>query len=678
MRSPNPSDPHGGAGRSALDAFRGLPLTVKLPLQFSLVLVVAMAAFLTIAHREVHRSAVQLNAERIQRVNSTFAQTAASTQASWRRMLETAAEDPAMLRLLRSPGTDPEALHALLDEGLTTDTLNHLELWGPDGTPVLGREDPEPREMHRIQAESLRRIATDSAVTGPVYRSGPDIDFWAISPIIERPGAPPAGYVALRRRIEVPVAAEATIQDLLGRSVRIFLTTPEQDLWLSLLQTSPPIASERVFVREGFFGFDDEEGTEWVAHGAHIDGTSWMLVTARPLSAVMRPVRTFMARAGIAAGVVLLLAVLAAVVGSRGLIRPLRKLTHAAEGIAEGDYTRRAEVHRRDEAGQLAASFNLMAHEVQKSHAALEQKVAQAKRLALELERSNARLRDARDEAHRARVRADGAAVMAMQARDEAEAASRAKSHFLATMSHEIRTPLNAVVGYSDLLGAEIAGPLNSQQHAQIERIRKSGDHLRELVDDLLDLTKIEAGEFDVRSDRADLHDSLDSTVELARPQAAARGIELECEPLERDAVHFVGDTRRVRQVLGNLISNAIKFSASGSRISVSGGISGPDSERPWVFASVEDEGPGIPPDDLDRIFDPFVQLDSGYTRGQGGAGLGLPISRQLARLMGGDLTVKSRPGVGSRFTLWLRPAPAAQEVPSAVPASEEPSSGNV
>jgi signal transduction histidine kinase len=144
------------------------------------------------------------------------------------------------------------------------------------------------------------------------------------------------------------------------------------------------------------------------------------------------------------------------------------------------------------------------------------------------------------------------------------------------------------------------------------------------------------------------------STIDLARPEAESARIELTLEPLQPGDASFEGDPRRVRQIVGNLLSNAIKFTPAGGQIAVTGGVADGEDGARRVFVTVEDTGPGIDSEDLERIFDPFVQLDSGYTRGRGGAGLGLPISRHLARLMGGDLAVRSEPGAGSSFTFWL------------------------
>ena len=243
----------------------------------------------------------------------------------------------------------------------------------------------------------------------------------------------------------------------------------------------------------------------------------------------------------------------------------------------------------------------------------------------------------------------------------EAEAANRVKSEFLANMSHELRTPLNAIIGYGDLLRMGIAGPITDAQRAPLERIQASSTHLLGLIEDVLDLSKIEAGRITVERQPRPIFSVVDAALELVRPQAAKRKLEIlnQCEGKANG--RFVGDEDRVRQILVNLLSNAVKFTRPGGAIEVSCGANAepePDArlqgQGPWVWIRVADTGIGIASEQLDSVFQPFVQADSGRTRAAEGTGLGLTISRRLARLMDGDLTVESEPGVGSRFTLWL------------------------
>ena len=245
--------------------------------------------------------------------------------------------------------------------------------------------------------------------------------------------------------------------------------------------------------------------------------------------------------------------------------------------------------------------------------------------------------------------------------------ANHAKSRFLATMSHEIRTPLNAIVGYIDLLEHEIAGPTTTKQKDYLARVRASSDHLIGLIDDILDLAKVESGRMIVDREAIAAPESVSAAIALIEPQAMAAEVSIATACSDGNCF-YVGDRDRVRQILVILLSNSLKFTDRGGSITVSCGTSrAADREAslegngPWVFIRVEDTGIGISATEAERVFQPFVQLDPGNTRKQGGAGLGLSIGLELARRMGGDLTLRSGGGDGSCFTLWL-PSAAPRE----------------
>ena len=268
----------------------------------------------------------------------------------------------------------------------------------------------------------------------------------------------------------------------------------------------------------------------------------------------------------------------------------------------------------------------------------------------------------AEDLAARAAIAIDNARLYrsAERAREAAELASRAKSQFLGVMSHELRTPINAILGYAQLLDMGVKGPLKEDQRTLLQRIEVSGKHLLDLVTRILDVAKAETGELTVQS-------QVTLVEEVVRPALeSVRSIVPDNVPLVNECTsggtRFLGDAIRARQVLVHLLTNACRFTRSGGEIrvrcaTVDGPIS-PDRLRgsgPWVRIDVEDTGSGIPQGRLEAIFEPFVQADvNRYTREVDGTGLGLAISRYLARLMGGEITVKSEEGVGSRFSLWL------------------------
>jgi signal transduction histidine kinase len=254
-------------------------------------------------------------------------------------------------------------------------------------------------------------------------------------------------------------------------------------------------------------------------------------------------------------------------------------------------------------------------------------------------------------------------------ARADAEAANKAKSEFLAMMSHELRTPLNAVLGYAELLNLGIAGPLTDEQRGQVERITASGKHLLSLVNEILDLAKVEAGQLTVAKGAERAITTAESALVLVQPLAEAKSIDLRGPHDVDRELHYVGDDDRVRQILVNLMSNAIKFTNEGGTVTLSVDVTAkvPSGSRvqggaKCVCFAVRDTGRGIPADRIDAVFAPFTQLEMGHTRPKDGTGLGLTISRQLARLMGGDLTVQSTEGKGSVFTLWLPKSSATRD----------------
>ncbi len=233
----------------------------------------------------------------------------------------------------------------------------------------------------------------------------------------------------------------------------------------------------------------------------------------------------------------------------------------------------------------------------------------------------------------------------------EMERAIAARSRFYASMSHELRTPINAVLGYSTLLLDNIYGPLTPQQREGLERTHRAAKHLLELVNDVLDLSKIEAGKIELAVQSVAFPSLIEDLFVTVRPLASGNATELVLEELG-DSISIRTDPRRVRQILLNLLSNAIKF-GNGKPVRVE---YRPTSEG-GVHIEVVDEGGGIAPGDLVRIFDEFVQLAGEDQRQQRGTGLGLAISRRLAELLDGTLEVESTPGVGSRFCLTLPPS---------------------
>ncbi|MDP9347681.1 MAG: ATP-binding protein, partial [Gemmatimonadota bacterium] len=232
--------------------------------------------------------------------------------------------------------------------------------------------------------------------------------------------------------------------------------------------------------------------------------------------------------------------------------------------------------------------------------------------------------------------------------------ATQARDRFLATMSHELRTPLNAILGYTEIMDAGISGELNETQRVQLDRIRTSGRHLLDLINDVLDVVRAEAGALEVQPQPVLLGSVLREAVALVLPQAQARRLHLVMEAQDEGLPRVMADPRRLRQILVNLLSNAVKFTDEGG-VTLRARLRGDG----LVEVAVRDTGIGIAPEKRARLFSDFYQADNDLTRRYGGSGLGLAISRRLARLMGGDISVESTPGEGSTFTLTL---PAARD----------------
>ena len=229
-----------------------------------------------------------------------------------------------------------------------------------------------------------------------------------------------------------------------------------------------------------------------------------------------------------------------------------------------------------------------------------------------------------------------------------AEAANKAKSEFLANMSHELRTPLNAIIGFSEILTAQMFGPVGSPKYAEYARdIHDSGLHLLHVINDILDMSKIEAGHMRLNAESIDLQPLIEEVLRITSTQADTKKLTIRkriCDDLS-----LVGDRRALKQILINLLSNAVKFTPEGGRVELRTHV-----HEGALIVSVADTGIGIPPEAMRKIGQPFEQVQSQYARSQGGSGLGLAISRSLVHMHGGTMKIRSCPGKGTVVSLIL------------------------
>ncbi len=346
--------------------------------------------------------------------------------------------------------------------------------------------------------------------------------------------------------------------------------------------------------------------------------------------------------------------VLLVLVVAGSVTEPLRRLTAAAQKVSGGDFDQVVEVESRDEVGQLALAFNTMTESLRTARGELEKRVeARTRELAAANEMLNAQMAE-RERATRALE----------QAKDAAESANRAKSEFLAKMSHELRTPLNGVIGAVELILDTDLGP-GQREYLQIART--SADGLLQVIDDILDFSRAESGKLHFQDVDFDLRDTLQDGLAPLKVRATEKGLELACHVAPEVPKMLVGDPGRLRQVVLNLVCNAVKFTERG-RVQVDVQLQEHTSHEVSLHFTITDTGIGIPPEHRAHIFVPFEQGDGSITRKYGGTGLGLAISAQLVDIMGGDIWFDSELGKGSTFHFTARFAVSVCSRPKLLP----------
>lgn len=438
-------------------------------------------------------------------------------------------------------------------------------------------------------------------------------------------GARPANGVAIAEvnlkfiwdlvsTIEIGTAGRAYVVDSRGR----LIAHPDDSLVLRNTDLSglPQVHDAlgmRPAAREGA---RDNDGARVIAAHAAIPRLGWYVFVELPIGEALTPIYLSLFRTG---GLLLLGLALAGVAGlvlARRLVVPIRALQAGAAMIGGGDLGHRIDVRTGDELEGLARQFNYMASKLQASLADLEQRV---------VERT---------------------AELADKSR-QLELASQHKSQFLANMSHDLRTPLNAVLGYSELLLDGIYGAMPDRARDVLVRVQANGRHLLQLINDILDLSKIEAGQLELVCQRYDLGEIVASVVSSTGSLAQSKGLAV-TTTLKGEIPAGLGDPRRITQVVLNLLGNAIKFTDAGT-VAISLQSMGESLEL-----TVRDTGPGIDSVDHGRIFNEFQQVDSSTTRSKSGTGLGLAICKRIVELHGGTIELESQIGTGATFRVRL------------------------
>lgn len=402
---------------------------------------------------------------------------------------------------------------------------------------------------------------------------------------------------------------------------------------------------------QGFTTYGEGSGQR-IIYWATVPSTGWRVVLDVPYAMVTAPVRAMAWRLGGVGAAGLLFLLGAVVLVARRVARPIKELTGAAADLEAGrhDTDKLLPLLRRgDEVGDLGRAFTRMSDEIRQREASL---AAWNADLEKTVAARTSELKQAFDEAEEARA--------------QAQEANKTKSAFLANMSHELRTPMNAIIGYSEMLLEEAEDTGEKWMESDLQKILSSAKHLLQLINDILDLSKIEAGRMTVFLEPVNIAQTAKDVAATIEPLVAknANAFELKCPP---DAGSMRTDLTKLRQTLFNLLSNACKFTENGK---VTLEIARRSDHM--VSFAVTDTGIGMTPEQQGKLFGEFVQADASTTRKYGGTGLGLAISRKFCRLLGGDITVASEPGKGSVFTAIL-PVEAKEPAPEPVEAPVQP-----
>lgn len=603
----------------ASDPASGTSLERRLPLLISALLAAVIAVFCLVAYQEMRSASVARAGERLQRLARELANSSVQSGAQRIAALRAVSADARVRRALREPRDSAQAVDALVAARRSGDsTVIGWELWDADGTRRFRHvERSTPRDSAELAATIARAARSDSVRRSALYGVDRRVHLWTVIPIVEERRH--LGYLAEQRRLASSTRSERSIQQLMGEDVNLYFTSRGTTEWSTL--SGRPIAPPFTAVArdDSVVAVRTADGSKYFAVESPIAGTPWMIVLTQPEASVVARPREFLRRMAGVGFALLLMGAFGAWLLGRYVTRPLVAVTEAADALAQGDYTQRVAVRGDSELARLTATFNNMAAGIGQAHSDLAER--------------NAAL-------HRA---------------------NETKSKFLAMMSHELRTPLNAIGGYTELMELGLRGPVTPEMIEDLVRIRRNKDHLLSIITDILSFARADAGHLAITPADLSLRAVLRDAEEVMTHQFADKGVGFRVEPVDA-SVMVRADRAKLQQVLLNVLTNALRFTEGGEFVLVT---TTNDGEMSHVH--VRDTGIGIPADQLQVIFEPFVQVDSSLTRQVGGAGLGLSIARDIARAMGGRVTVESTLGQGSTFTVSVpRPGVQARETPIA------------
>ena len=627
---------------------RALSIDWKLPLLITAVLAAGLAAFLAITYVTLARRSETVVRDRFAHASRLVAANIADVITDRKATFDSAARDPAVARPLASAHTRPltkddsiAAARVLARLVGGRDSLAVM-LADADGRVIASVGRALPSSMPVIDPASVAPLAADeppgTVHVSPLTSIAGQTMFWIVAPVIA--GERRTGYVFEPRWLTGAPTAMQNLRETTREDLTLYSRNIDGTGWTSPPNRAEAAPTQRDSTSRGVTYYRADKG-RMIAEEAPVKGTPWLIVIDSPVRTLLARLKATVKQLAwlslilLAAGAVLSWAI------GRRISRPLVALTSAAERVATGTYERPIEVATGDEVGRLASSFHVMAEQVTEARHELEQRATDAQRVADELAGANRRLQSTMAEAESARAEAE-------RARTEAEAANRTKSDFLAMMSHELRTPLNAIAGYAELLEMGIHGPVTEAQRDALNRIARSQAHLLTLINDVLNFARLDAGQLRYTVQDVPMNETLAGLEPLLAPQMAARHLTFTYEPCGPDLV-AAADGDKVRQVVLNLLSNAVKYTPVGGTVRLDC-----EADARAIRVHVHDTGPGIDADQLPVIFEPFVQGHRALNRPSEGVGLGLTISRDLARGMGGDVTVSTQLGVGSTFTLEL------------------------